>query len=735
MSRIIIISNRLPVTVKKNGKRLEYIDSIGGLSTGLKKYHEEADSVWVGWPGIADEELTSREKRSIEKTLKEKYNCLPVFLAQDEVNKYYYGFCNNTVWPLFHYFSSQTEYDISTWEAYVEVNQKFYDRVKSSIGKKDTIWVHDYQLMMLPEIIKRHNPTVQVGFFLHIPFPSAELFRLLVWREEILRGLLGADLIGFHTYDYVRHFLSCTRRLLGLDDVLNVINYEDRYVKVDSFPMGIDYKRFNGAYDDSNLSPEVLEIKKIKETKKIILSIDRLDYTKGIPARIRAFNSFLIKYPQYIGKVRLNLIVAPSRTEIENYEILLKEIREMVSETNGTFGTMNWMPIWFLFKTFSQEELIALYRNSDVLLVTPLRDGMNLIAKEYVAARTDFGGMLVLSETAGAASELAEAVIVNANDANSVALGIMTALEMPTEEKTARNKIMHQRLKRYTVEVWAEDFLKQLKSTCDDAEVVALPKPIETSKDHIQKGYGDAKKRILFLDYDGTLVGFKAIPEQAVPDLELKELLRTLINDSKNTVVLISGRDRKILDSWFADIDGLSLVASHGLWLKHPGQKWVMTAALDNEWKESVRPIFELYADRMPGAIVEEKEFALSLHYRRCNPDMVVAKLNELKQTLVSMTKSSSLVVQEGSKVLELKDSRVNKGIATSMMIDHNGYDFLFGAGDDLTDEDVFRALPPNAISVKVGLGRTAAKYRTKSWMTMRKVLKRFAEIDKVESH
>jgi trehalose 6-phosphate synthase/phosphatase len=733
MSRIIIISNRLPVTVKKSGKRLEYIDSIGGLSTGLKKYHEEADSVWVGWPGIAEEELTGREKRSIEKTLKEKYNCLPVFLTQNEVNKYYFGFCNNTIWPLFHYFSSQTEYDITTWEAYCEVNQKFYDRMKSSIGKRDTIWVHDYQLMLLPEIIKRHHPNVQVGFFLHIPFPSAELFRLLVWREEILRGLLGADLIGFHTYDYVRHFLSCTRRLLGLDDALNVINYEDRYVKVDSFPMGIDYKRFSGVNDEGNLSPEVLEIKKVKETKKIILSIDRLDYSKGIPARIRAYNNFLTKYPQYIGKVRLNLIVAPSRTEIENYELLLKEIREMVSETNGTFGTMNWMPIWFLFKTFSQEELIALYRNSDVLLVTPLRDGMNLIAKEFVAARADFGGMLVLSETAGAASELAEAVIVNANDANSVALGILNALEMPEDEKIARNKIMHQRLQRYTVEVWAEDFLKQLKSTCEDVEVVALPKPIETNRDHIEKEYRNAKKRILFLDYDGTLVGFKAIPEQAIPDQDLKELLRTLIRDDNNTVVLISGRDRQILDNWFKDVKGLNLVASHGLWLKHAGQKWVMTASLENEWKESVRPIFELYADRMPGAIVEEKEFALSLHYRRCNPDMVIAKLNELKQTLVSMTKSSSLVVQEGSKVLELKDSKVNKGIATAMMIDHIGYDFLFGAGDDLTDEDIFRTLPHNAISVKVGLGRTAAKYRTKSWITMRKVLKRFAETNNRE--
>lgn len=729
MSRIIIISNRLPVTVRKNGKKLEYINSIGGLSTGLAKYHEEADSIWMGWPGIADEELTGKEKRSIEKTLKEKYKCLPVFLSKEEVDKYYFGFCNNTIWPLFHYFSSQTEYDITTWQAYSAVNQKFYDRIKSAIGKKDTIWIHDYQLMLLPEIIKRHHPLVQVGFFLHIPFPSAELFRLLVWREEILRGLLGADLIGFHTYDYVRHFLSSTRRLLGLDDTLNVINYEDRYVKVDSFPMGIDYKRFAMEYDDRDLSPEILEIKKIKETKKIILSIDRLDYSKGIPARIRSFNNFLIKYPQYRGKVRLNLIVAPSRTEIENYELLLREIREMVSEINGTFGTMNWMPIWFLFKTFSQEELIAFYRNSDVLLVTPLRDGMNLIAKEYVASRTDYGGMLVLSETAGAASELAEAVIVNANDADSVALGIKTALEMPTEEKTARNKIMHQRLQRYTVEVWAEDFLKQLRSTCEDAEVIALPKPIETSRDQMESAYKAAQKRVLFLDYDGTLVGFKAIPEQAVPDQELKETLRSLTVDPKNTVVLISGRDRKILDNWFSDIKNLHFVASHGLWMKHPGQKWTMTANLDNEWKDSVKPIFELYADRMPGALVEDKEFGISLHYRKCNPDMVVAKLNELKETLVSMTKSSSLVIQEGSKVLELKDSRVNKGTAVSFFIDHGGYDFAFGAGDDLTDEDAFRVLPSQAFSVKVGLGRTAARYRTKSWITMRKVLKRMTEV------
>jgi trehalose 6-phosphate synthase/phosphatase len=727
MSRVIIISNRLPITVKKNGKKFEYINSIGGLSTGLNKFHEDDDGIWVGWPGISEEELTNREKRSIEKVLKEKYKCIPIFLSEQEIEKYYYGFCNKTIWPLFHYFSSQTEYDASNFESYKEVNQKFFDIAKSYIKKNDTVWVHDYQLMLLPEIIKRFNSSIQVGFFLHIPFPSHELIRQLLCREEILRGLLGADLIGFHTFDYVRHFINSTRRLLGLDDVMNVISLEDRYVKVDCFPMGIDYQRFSGEYDQQNLCQELLEIKEEHELKTI-LSIDRLDYTKGITGRICAFNKFLQDCPEFREKVRLNLIVAPSRTEIDHYELLLKEIKELISETNGIYGTMTWMPIWFLYKTFSQDEMIAFYRDSDVLLVTPLRDGMNLIAKEYVAARTDYSGMLVLSETAGAASELAEAVIVNAYDTDAVARGIKTALDMQLEEKIARNMIMNRRLKRYTVEAWAADFLKQLKSINEYSSLMSLPKQIESLKGKLKDAYHDAKKRILFLDYDGTLVQFASIPEQARPDDDLKKILRTLSRDPRNTVVVISGRDRGVLDGWFSEIKGLTLMAAHGLWLKKPDEKWIMTVELGNEWIDSIRPIFELFADRMPGAMVEEKEFAISIHYKKCNPDMITDKINELRETLSSMVKSSSLMLLEGYKMLELKDGRVNKGNAVMQYIKQDKYEFVFGAGDDLTDEDLFQALPGDGFSVKVGLGRTTAKYRTKSWLSIRKLLNSFTD-------
>ena len=352
MSKIIIISNRLPVTVKKNEGNLEYIESVGGLATGLKSYHERSESIWVGWNGITDEEFDSSEKEDIEKRLLKQYKCLPVFLSNEEINEYYLGFSNKTIWPLFHYFTSKTEYNFENWEAYKKVNQKFFNTVEPMIEDGDIVWIHDYQLMLLPNMIKEKFPNTLVGFFLHIPFPSVEIFRLLIWREEILHGLLGADLIGFHTYDYVRHFLSSTRRLLGLEDNFNKISYEDRYVQVDAFPMGIDYNFFTKEYDNHDFPEDAKELENTMNTK-MILSVDRLDYTKGIPEGIKGFERFLSKYPEYIGKARLNLIVAPSRVGIGSYDELLREIKELVSEVNGKYGTLNWMPVWFFYHTFS----------------------------------------------------------------------------------------------------------------------------------------------------------------------------------------------------------------------------------------------------------------------------------------------------------------------------------------------------------------------------------------------
>ena len=728
MGRIIIISNRLPVTIKKDNNKLEYHKSIGGLATGLKSYHQQADSIWVGWPGIATEEISEKEKTKIQKELLDVYQCLPVFLSNEEIDKYYNGFCNKTIWPLFHYFTSKTQYELETWQAYKQVNEKFLHVVEPVIGSNDIIWIHDYQLMLLPKMIKDKYPDTQIGYFLHIPFPSFEIFRLLIWREEILRGLLGADLIGFHTYDYVRHFLSSIHRLLGLENNMNRISYGDRYIQVDAFPMGIDYDFFAKPRSNDSLPEEVKDIIEQKNDMRMILSIDRLDYTKGIKERLKAFGRFLSQNPQYLEKVRLNLIVAPSRIEVDYYDELRKEIKEVISTLNGKFGTFSWMPVWFFFRSFSQESLIALYRHSDVLLVTPLRDGMNLICKEYIATRTDYKGMVVISETAGAASELGEAVVFNANDYDAIARGLKKALEMPLKEKIARNKIMHQRIRRYNVEVWASDFLNALKRTVMDSTHSIAQRSIEKDSKLIETAYKKAQKRVLFLDYDGTLIGYKPRPEQAKPDDELRDLLLKLVNDQKNTVVIISGRERNNLEKWFGRLN-LHIIASHGLWIKHPGQEWIMTIPLDNTWKESVRHILQLYTDRIPGSFIEEKEYSLAWHYRQCDPGIITVKLTEVKETLLSMIQSATLELLEGNKVLEIKDNRFNKGIGASAFIQNQNYDFIFAVGDDFTDEDMFSALPPEAFTVKIGLGNTNARYFLKCWQSMRLILQKFVDL------
>lgn len=731
MQRVMIISNRLPVTVQKTGDTLTYIESVGGLSTGLSGIHKQSGGVWIGWPGISDEELTPLEKDEITRVLAAEYHCLPVFLSKNEVDQYYHGFCNKTIWPLFHYFVSKVDYNTDHWITYQIINHRFLETAELVLEDEDLVWIHDYQLMLLPKMIKDTHPGNEVGFFLHIPFPSFEIFRLLLWRDSILHGILGADLIGFHTYDYVNHFLNSVRRLLGLEAKFNRIAYEDRYLLVDAFPMGIEYARFTREYPGFN--PEFdCKAQENRDCVQTILSVDRLDYSKGIPQRIKAFQRFLSRHPEYHRKIRWNMIVAPSRIEVDSYGELLREITEAISAVNGRYATLDWMPIWYYYRSFPQESLIHLYRCSDVMLVTPLRDGMNLVAKEYIASRTDCEGMLVISETAGAASELAEAVIVNANDFDAIGAGIKAALDMPREEKIFRNKLMHQRLQRYNVEVWANDFIKALHSTLLESNSINHQISIEKASGKLESAYRNAKRRLLLLDYDGTLVGYQSIPEEAIPDQELKTLLRELTMDPKNTVVIISGRDKQTLENWFGDLHELYLVGDHGLWLYLPAENnWIVTAMTDDSWKAVVRPILEMYRDRMPGSLIEEKDFALTLHYRRCESNMAEMKIREVKETLMALTGPSNISLQLGSKVLELKDSRINKGHTASLLISRVEYDFLLGVGDDVTDEDLFSAIPESGFSIKIGLGNTIARYSLKSWKSMRSVLKNFVSISR----
>ncbi|NHN25673.1 bifunctional alpha,alpha-trehalose-phosphate synthase (UDP-forming)/trehalose-phosphatase [Flavobacterium jejuense] len=730
MSKNIIVSNRLPVQIVLENEKLAVFPSVGGLATGMKSVHADGDGIWIGWSGLEETQLTQKNKENVEKALlKEK--CIPVPLTQDNIDDFYLGFSNKTLWPLFHYFTEYTSFENSQWLSYKEVNEKFAKVVLDNSEDGDTIWIHDYQLLLLPELVKEHRPNSKIGFFLHIPYPSFEIFRIFPWREQLLKGMLGADLIGFHTYDYERHFLSSVKRILRLEVNFNQIIYDDRVIKVDSFPMGIDYDKFynasklkneNTQAEKSDLQIRLEEHHKSASGTKLILSIDRLDYTKGIPNRIKAFEYFLNQYPEYKEKVRLIMLAVPSRSNVPQYKRLKRETDELVGRINGKFSTVNWTPIWYFYRSFPFENLIDLYTSSDVALITPLRDGMNLVAKEYVATRTNQDGVLILSEMAGASKEMNEAIIINPNNFEQFSNAIKQALEMSEEEQNSRMKILQKRLKRYNVEKWASEFMKSLSNTNKNQKTVQATFFSKNEKENEIKKFKKAKNRLILLDYDGTLSSFKDNPKEASPDNELYELLDKISSQKNTTLSLISGRDKETFHNWFPN-KKYTLITDHGVWLKKPEQEWEELAILKNEWMESILPVLENFADNTPGTFVEKKEYSLAWHYRKADPELAETRTLEVNTVLSSLIANHDLSILNGNKVIEIKNSSVNKGKASTHLLINTDYDYILAIGDDYTDEFMFEELPDYATTIKVGFQKTKAKYYIKDTEKVRAFL------------
>ncbi|MFC1694197.1 bifunctional alpha,alpha-trehalose-phosphate synthase (UDP-forming)/trehalose-phosphatase [Candidatus Latescibacterota bacterium] len=723
MNRLIIVSNRLPVSTIKRGQTIRLQPSVGGLATGMSSLlNKSYEGMWIGWPGIPLEKVNTAEKRKIMEELKE-YNCYPMFLSQSDIDSYYSGFCNKTVWPLFHYFTQHAVYSKSLWNAYVHVNELFCDTVMEVVKKGDIVWIHDYHLLLLPRMLRERIPDLDIGFFLHIPFPSFEVFRLLPWRREILEGLLGADLIGFHTFDYVHHFFSSVRNRLGYEHSLGKLTIGSRIIKVDTFPLGIDYNKFAGTVKDSRVKKEIEKIRRKVSKRKIILSVDRLDYTKGILQRLNSYDLFLEKYPKYKEKVMLILVAVPSRTKVEHYRELKREVDELIGRINGKHGMIGWVPIWYLYSSLPFSTLCALYNLSDVALITPLRDGMNLIAKEYIATKTNGRGVLILSEMAGAARELSEAIIVNPNNIEQIADSIKNALTMPAKEQVKHNRVMQKRLQRYDIEKWAEDFIKNLTSLKEYERELFARKLTPDSRRKMINDYRTSKNRLILLDYDGTLRDFEKNPEDAIPDKEVLRLLIKLSGDPRNDLFIISGRDKNTLERWFKHFN-IGIVAEHGVWIKEKGGSWELIEPIVNNWKEDVRPVLERYMDRTPGSLIEEKEYSLVWHYRGANPELASIRARELKEDLVFLTSNLGLGVLEGSKVIEIKNARINKGNAVFKFISRKQFDFILAAGDDHTDEDIFNILSDQAYTIKVGLPPSRAKFTVESVQEVRALLR-----------
>lgn len=720
--RIIIISNRLPVKIKNNNGDLQFISSEGGLVTGLQSIHTEAKIIWIGWPDVYPD--SEEEKTAVVKQL-QPYNYHPVFLSHEQITDFYEGYSNSIIWPLCHYFYYFVQYNQRLWIAYQEVNSIFCDVASKVIKKGDIVWVQDYHLMLLPGMLRKKFPNLCIGYFHHIPFPSYELFRVLPERAEILKGLLGADTIGFHTHDYMRHFISAAYRVLDMDCQMDQIHYQNRKVHVDAFPMGINYDLFNNTSKSQEIEKKVIALKEQFGTHTLVISIDRLDYSKGILHRLIGFEKFLDMYPKFRSKISLVMVVVPSRDKVEKYADLKAKIDETIGGINGRFSTPGWRPVYYFYRSYQFEDLVAFYSLADIALVTPLRDGMNLVAKEYVASKANSPGVLILSEMAGAAIELKDALIINPNDSSEIAEALKQSMEMSDEEKLERMKRMQQVISTQNVNKWANSFISDLVKS-NEKRAFNFAKNIDTSSAvFIKQKYLDANKRLIVLDYDGTLVPLVKDPKSSAPDERLLKVLTKLSNDPKNKVVINSGRDPETLDQWLGDLD-VDLAAEHGAFYRENNQ-WYDNNFEKPHFSNEFFEILNLITEKTPGSHIELKKTSIVWHYRNCDAWLADLREKQLTDTLMPLCSRAGLQLMKGNKIVEIKNPLINKGYEVLRLLQTNQFDFLLAMGDDITDEDMFNSLPKEAITIKVGSVSDAARYSLKSPSDSLKLLEKLS--------
>lgn len=718
MSRLFIVSNRLPLTIEQNenGQHV-FRQSSGGLVSAITAFLENNSNshfekiFWAGAPGCTSKIWESTYNADEDNT----YGYLPVFLAKRTYEQYYNGFSNSLLWPLFHYFPSYADYNTVSHDAYVDVNAAFAIALSQQINPDDVLWIHDYHLLPLAAMMRNRFPSLTIGLFLHIPFPAYEIFRVLPkdWQHELLEGMLGADLIGFHTIDYAMHFLNCVQKVLSLKPDGQRVTVGNRQVTADAFPISIDFDQFNAAYSDPAVTKLRKNYEKLKSDRSMIFSVDRLDYTKGISNRLRGYEQFLNDYPEYRGKVIFVLSIVPSRDSISRYAERKKMIDEYIGNLNSRLGSIAWQPVIYQYAHLSFHELVALYTACDLALITPLRDGMNLVSKEFVASRADKRGVLVLSEMAGAARELSEALLINPNDTREMATMIKYGLEMPAHEQAERLAAMQDRIRSYDVVAWSVDFFRKLFSVKARQMKYGVKFLDDSARLQLTNAYKKSKKRLFLLDYDGSLIPFSRLPSLAIPTPEVMNTLTELAEDKANEVYIISGRDSNILETWFGKLN-IGLIAEHGAKIRKPGREWHTEVRADvTAWMDEVNMIMTNYVARCPHSFIEQKDFSLAWHYRNSESTQGMVRARELLAELREYAETRALNVLDGHKVIEVRTNSINKGTAAEKIARNKAYDFVFAIGDDTTDEDMFKKLADiaNVYTIKIGGDASFARY------------------------
>lgn len=715
--RLIIISYRLPFHIEN--KKL--VQNSGGLvsamfsyAKGLYKNKEGTENnskiLWFGISEDTREEL----KHVSEKANQNYFDLIPIHLSKEE-DGFYEGFCNNQIWPLFHYFTHLVDFSKEDYKLYKNANESISKYVSNFLNPNDTIWIHDYHFLLLPKLLRNFSSSLEIGFFLHIPFPSYEIFKQFprIWREELLLGVLGADLIGFHIFDYMQHFSQCVLQFIDSHVEGNWVSTTEGLTRLGAFPIGIDAQAFEQDYLSSKVKIEEKAIQKAIANKRLMFSVDRLDYTKGIFERLLAIEHFFNKYPEYKNEVVFNMVVVPSRDHIPSYQKMRLDIESQVGRINGLFASLDWTPITYQYKHLNRNELIALYALSDLALITPIRDGMNLVAKEFIASQPPHEpGVLILSEMAGTASELREALTINPNDLDEIADTIKTALELSPTEKHSLWSNLKERIHSYDVFVWANDFLHALHNAAKMQKESQSDSLVGKILENIKTNYLNAEKRLFLLDYDGTLSPFHPDPQKAIPSPQVYEVLSRLLSDSYNEVVIISGRNHEFLERWFGELS-VHLVAEHGASHKIKGSEWHHYWNQNDQWKEPYQNIMREFVKRCPGSFIEEKKASLVWHYRKADPiyGKEIAK-TLLKKLSHQLQNNTEFICLEGNHIVEVRPILINKGDGAKRLLKSFDMPFILAIGDDRTDEDLFAVLPSHAHTVKVGKGKSLAKYR-----------------------
>lgn len=669
--RLIVISNRLPITCKKENGQWTFTRSSGGLVAALSGLNYTS-FIWIGWPGIYIDQ--AEERAEIEKLLL-KQGCMPVWMSADVVDGYYNGFANGVLWPLFHY-RENFDYEDAWYDHYVTANQLFADAVAKLWQPNDLVWVHDYHLMLMPRMLRQSisssDATMEeicIGFFLHIPFPSSELYKILPVRSEILLGILDCDLIGFHTLDYARHFLQACSRILGLETAASTVFTADRAIPVGAFPVGIEPKKFLEKLDDPAVLKRIDELKKAYGDKKVIVGVDRLDYIKGIPQKLQGLEEFFERFPEWVGKVVLIQVAVPSREDVEEYRQLKSEVDELVGRINSKYGALGYHPVQYVYHSVDFNELCALYQVAEVALITSLRDGMNLVALEYVSCQEKKNGVLILSEFAGAAQSLGTSLRINPWKRKDIARSIEKALTMDADSRRTRHQALFNYVRTCTAASWGESFVNALQNAAE-AHKDAASKLKKSPDDYalVLESYIARKpnKRLIVLGYDGTLVPFQFIPVLAKPTQEVMDLLKDL-SQSGNIVIVASGRDKATMESWFQTLPGIGLVAQFGLCYRPPDQmEWerlpgITVDRLDA--KLTVAPLLKRYAERTPGVMLEETEASFTWNYRAAG-HYGAYQAKDLESIINSLNTSNNLMldVKDINKALEVRLNNVSIG-------------------------------------------------------------------------